>query len=164
MTEHNPLPRPEAVETAAEWLRMQGTRYAPEALRERLRAQGYTDAEVAAAEARAAPPPEEPARRDLRLPAAVIVIAVFVGTWALIAIPLLNVSKDGMSSSFAGTAAGILAFLLGIVGLPTLIIIADSDRLRRGTVGALVVVLTIPFLLLVVVGGLCVATTRGLVA
>jgi hypothetical protein len=106
----------------------------------------------------APPPPSEPARRDFRAIAAAIVIVGFLGIWAYVSIPLLLPSGD-QRSFIGGTGAAILGMLLGLIGLTTLFFIIDSERLRRGTTGALVAFLTVPFILLFVVAGLCVVTT-----
>jgi hypothetical protein len=152
------------IKEATAWLLANRDRYTEPALLEELRGSGYTEEEIAAISAEAArlapPPPLEPAHRDLRAIAAVIVIVGFLGVWAYLSIPWLFPPAD--ANGFPGaTGAAILATLLGLIGLTTLFFIFDSERLRRGTAGALVAVLAVPFLLLFVVAGLCVATTGG---
>ncbi|MEI7745422.1 MAG: hypothetical protein WCK58_16925 [Chloroflexota bacterium] len=155
-----PDPRPEAVETAAAWIREYGSQFRREALDERLRSQGYSELEILDAHRRAEQTAEEiPGRRDLRATAAVITITGFLGAWALVALPPLLAGR--MDQGMVWLMVGILAFILALIGLPTLILISDSKRLRRGTVNTVIAMLAIPFALLVIVAGLCVSALRG---
>lgn len=146
--------RPEAVREAAQWLRTNGALYTPEVLTANLRDAGYTDAEIAAArvEAATAPPP---VAQDLRAKAAAILIVAFLGVWVVFAFLLMRNDEAGYGS----LSAIILAAVLGTVGLISLAAIAANGRLRRGAEGALAAVLAIPFVVLVIVAGLCVLTT-----
>lgn len=156
-----PDPRPDAVGRAAAWLYAHRDQYTRDALDDRLREQGYTEPEISEAHLHmwdAAP--DEGRRRDLRATAAIILIVAFLGAWALISVPLLLADTDG--HGFAAAAAGILAVVLGAIGLPALIFVADNRALKRGTLGTLVAILALPFALLVVVAGMCVSVTRGM--
>lgn len=155
-------PQPEQVRAALDWLRGQDPRLSLEALAYQLRGAGYGAQEVAAAIAsrRAELDAAIPAGSDLRRRAAAILIVAFVATWGVLSWFLVNPRESYYK--FGSAAAMVLALLLGFFGLISLLGISQSGRLRRGAEGALVAVLTIPFVLLVIVAGLCVVTTNGL--
>jgi len=151
------------VKAATAWLLAHQDRYTEAALFEELRTSGYSDEEITAIRAEAqrlAPPPpvDDTQYRDYRAIAAIILIVAFLGVWALVTIPWM-LPPAGNTYGMSQVVGGILAFALGLIALPTLIVIIDSKRLRRGTLGALVAFLTVPFILLFVVAGLCVVTT-----
>ena len=158
-----PRPRREAIDRATEWLVANGTRYTAEALHHRLRESGdFTDAEIAAAEARAARALESadgPPPTDLRGRAGAIVVAAYVLVWAGLAWALV---AGPASTSFGSIAAGILAVALAPIGLVSYFVIDANDGLRRGATTAFTLALAIPFVLLVGIAGTCVVTT-GLV-
>jgi hypothetical protein len=148
--------RPEAVEAAAAWIVEHHERYSPDGLGAQLLAAGYSDAEVAAARAEAerrlaggAP------RGDLRARAAAILIVAFLGTWGILSWLLVAPREN----TYGPIAAGILAMVLAFVALLSLAVISQSRGLKRGAQGALVTILAVPFVLLVIVAGLCLATT-----
>jgi hypothetical protein len=157
-----PQPRPEAVETALTWLREQDPRLSPEALAARLRSQGYTESEVSEAirvrrsELEAGVPPA----RDLRRPATAVLVTTFLATWGVITLGLLA----RPSSSGLYGLEGVAALILGALLLPMLVVglalIRNNRRLQRGVMGAMALVLAVPFIYLVVVAGVCVATTN----
>jgi hypothetical protein len=157
-----PQPQPEAVQSALDWLRAQDPRLSLDVLAGQLRAAGYGNLEVEAAirarqaELDAALPPGT----DLRRRAATVLIVAFFGTWLVITVATLvrAVSNDMYSAQWI--YAGILAFMLLIILVPTLALVGRSGRLRRGSYGALAAVLAIPFVLLVIVAGTCVAFTN----
>jgi len=158
-------PRPEAVEAAAAWLRERGDTFTREALSRGLREAGYTEAEIRAAFARTLDGPADaaatPAGKDLRARAAVILIGVYFATWAVVSLLVEAPGTGTYGLRYWGFAAIILGGILGVLGLLSVIGVYNSGRLRRGVEGALVAVLAIPFILLAVVAGLCVATTVG---
>ena len=61
------------------------------------------------------------------------------------------------AEGFSVLVLGGLLFPMLLVGLA---IVKVSGRLKRGVSGAMVMVLIVPFIYLVVVAGLCVATTQ----
>ena len=155
-------PRPEAVETALAWLREQDPRLSDALARSSLRGQGYTDQEISAAmnarraELDAALPPGS----DLRGRAAAILIVAFLSVWGIITLALVT----GPPDQYLYGAEWLAALILGALLLPVLLIglaaVKLSGRLKRGVEGAMVVVLIVPFIFLVIIAGLCVATTR----
>jgi hypothetical protein len=156
-----PSPDPQAVERALAYLREHGRAYTREALGASLQEQGFSGRDVEAAWARYRAEQAEPrgAGRDLRGRASIILLVAFVGTWAVLSLPMLTGSS--LSSYGAGTVAtAILTFLLGVVLVASLSAVRRSRRLERGVEGALVAILAVPFVLLFVVAGLCVATVN----
>lgn len=154
--------RPEAVDRAVAWLAEYQGRYTDEALGAALQAQGYTAREIEAARAWAARAATgegpAPAGTDLRGRATRILVVAFLGTWAVLS--LLAETRWGGG---AGVIVGvILGVALGVVLLPSLFVIRNSGRLRRGVEGAMVAILALPFLLLFIIAGACVSTTNML--
>ena len=145
--------RPGAVEAAVAYLHEHGQRYTRASLDASLREQGFTDPEVAEAWLRhlAAQP------ADLRWRAGAIVILAFLGTWAVLAYLLMR--PESSSAGLGVIAAFILAVVLAVVAGVSLLGIGASGRLERGARSALVVALATPFVLLVIVAGLCVSST-----
>jgi len=154
-------PRPEAVEAALAWLRGHQATFTRDALASGLREAGYDDSEIAVAFERLDHEANEPAPRDLRARAAVILIGGYFVTWAVISYLVEAPGTGTYWLRYWGFAALVLGGLLGVLALASLIGVYNSSRLKRGTEGALVAVLAIPFVLLVIVAGLCVATTIG---
>ena len=154
-----PQPQPEAVQAALDWLRAQDPRLSLDALAGQLRAAGYGNLEVDAAirtrqaELDAALPPGT----DLRSRAATVLMVAFLGTWLVITIASF-VNHAG--NDLIGISAGIFAMLLLIILAPTLAVVRSSGRLRHGSYGMLAAILAIPFVLLVIVAGTCVALTN----
>jgi hypothetical protein len=149
-------PRPEAVEAATSWLREHQATLTEDALTAGLREAGYSEAEIAAAFGRLDREAIEPAPRDLRARAAVILVLGFLGTWLVLVLRMIAIAGTG---GWVGTAAVILGAILLVIGAISFAAIESSSRLRKGTTGALVAILAVPFVLLVIVAGLCVATT-----
>jgi hypothetical protein len=141
---------PQAVDRALAYLRDYGARYTRESLEASLREQGFTESDLAEAWRRFNA--EQP--RDLRARAAAILVVAFVGVWLAIAIPL------SANYTYGPIGAAILGALLLVVLVPALFAVDGSSRLREGVTGALVAMLAIPFVLLFVIAGLCVSTTR----
>jgi hypothetical protein len=146
--------RPDAVSGAASWLRAYGATYTREVLDEHLRQAGYRDVEIEAAWVQFT----APAGRDLRPRAAGYLLVGFVATWGLLAFLLVR-DDHGYGALAAMILAGVLLPILGL----SLVGVGMSDRLRRGVEGALAAILTLPFVLLVIVAGLCVATTGNVI-
>ncbi len=149
-------PRPEAVDAAIAWLRGHQATFTRDALASGLRDAGYSEAEIAAAFERAA---IEPAPRDLRSRAAAILIVAFLGTWLVLVLRMIAMAGTG---GFVGMAAVILGAILLVIGAISFAGIESSSRLRKGSTGMLIGILAVPFVLLVIVAGLCVATTGPL--
>jgi hypothetical protein len=152
-------PRPEAVEAALAWLRGHEATFTRDALASGLRDAGYSEAEIAAAFGRLDREALEPAPRDLRSRAAAILVVAFLGTWLVLVLRMIAVAGTG---GFVPVAAVILGTILLVIGAISFVGIESSSRLRTGTTGVLVAILAIPFVLLVIVAGLCVATTGPL--
>ena len=150
--------RPEAVDAALEWLRGHQATFTRDALASGLRDAGYSEAEIAAAFERLDSEAIEPATQDLRSRAAAILIVGFLGTWLVLVLRMIAVGGTG---GYVGTAAVILGAILLVIGAISFAGIESSARLRRGSTGMLVGILAVPFVLLVIVAGLCVATTSS---
>jgi hypothetical protein len=159
-----PQPDAEQVATALAWLRDQDPRLSLQVLAGSLRGAGYgadvVGAAVAARQADldAALPPGSDQRRT----AAALLIVAFFGTWAALSFLLMQPHANGGSYGFGQAAAMVLGVILALILLVSLIGVAASGRLRRGVAGAMAVVLAVPFILLVIVAGLCVVSTNGL--
>ena len=159
-----PQPDAEQVAMALAWLRDQDPRLSLRALAGSLRGAGYSaDAVSAAVAARqadldAALPPGTDRRRR----AAALLIVAFFGTWAALSILLVQPHPSSGSYGFGPLAAMVLGGILAPILFVSLLGVAASGRLRRGVAGAMVVVLVVPFILLVIVAGLCVVSTNGL--
>jgi hypothetical protein len=151
-----PGPRPEAVEHAAAYVAANRPHFTLDALESALRDEGYSEAEIAAAIGRPAIRDEPAQQQDLRGRAAAILIVGFLVVWGLVSLYLL---RPGPPYTTGWWLVWILAAVLSLVGLISLAGISQSKRLRRGVEGALVGVLAIPFVLLFIVAGLCMATT-----
>ena len=149
-------PRPEAVEAALAWLRGHQATFTRDALASGLRDAGYSEAEIAAAFERLDREAMEPATRDLRSRAAAILIVGFLGTWLVLVLRMIAIGGTG---GFVGLAAVILGAILLVIGAISFVGIESSSRLRKGSTGMLIGILAVPFVLLVIVAGLCVATT-----
>jgi hypothetical protein len=153
-------PDPAAVETALAWLREQDPRLTLDALGKQLRAAGYAQQEVNAAiaarqaELDAALPPGS----DLRRRAAAILVISFLAVWGIISLALI--AGGSVIYGAGGTGALILGALLLPMLLVGLAVVKASGQLKRGATSAMVLVLIVPFIYLVVVAGLCVATTH----
>jgi hypothetical protein len=152
-------PRSEAVEAAFAWLRGHQATFTRDALASGLRDAGYSEAEIAAAFERLDREAIEPATQDLRSRAAAILVIAFLGTWLVLVLRMIAIGGTG---GFVGLAAVILGAILLVIGAISFAGIESSSRLRKGTTGALVAILAVPFVLLVIVAGLCVATTSPL--
>jgi hypothetical protein len=138
------LPRAEVL---ARYLEANRGSFTDEALVASAAAAGYTPDEIAEAHARlqaqdAAAPVKATARR--------IVIGAYLVVYALL--------SAGMLANNFGGGAVILAVSLGIPFLISLAIVRGRGRLKPGTELALGGLLVLPLVMLVIVGGLCVAT------
>lgn len=143
----------EALANARRFIQQHRDTYTREAIVDQLRMGGYT-AEVIDEAYRlefAEPAPPVAPAADLRGRAAMILIAVFLLTWIVIG--------SGSAATTYGLGPWILGVALLLIGLASLIGIANSGRLRKGAEGALVTILAAPFVLLFIVAGICVATT-----
>jgi hypothetical protein len=99
-------------------------------------------------------PPFGYAARHPRLVTAAILTAAYVAMWLLFALV-----TDWNASYAAPLTTVILAAVLGVLGLISLAYVAATKRLTSGGRAAIVGVLTVPIILLLVIGGLCVPFT-----
>jgi hypothetical protein len=147
-------------EALAEHLRANRDAYTPEALARAARAAGYPDSEIEAAGEVAGETSATAAGFRPRTRARILVLAMYGGTFLGFAFVFL--SKPSAMQYGWGFALAILAVTLGLALLLSLRTIGRSGS-RAGTAsGAVAALLALPILFLVVVTGLCVATTAPL--
>lgn len=148
---------------AVAWLRVNRIRYTDLALNHELRTAGYSEDEIGLirAEVDRLDPPRQhtwPEYHDYRMTAGIIVIVSFFIVWAVISVPFLlqGSGASGMGGILSGILFSVLAVILGV----TLVAINYSDGLQRATAGTVAAALAFPFVMLFIVAGICVATTR----
>jgi hypothetical protein len=129
-------------------------RYTRHALDQAARTAGYSDNDAAAAWTLIDMEDggKAPAARYATI-ARVIVVALYVATF------ILFVGGSNMSARTYGVGVAVLAVTLLLVGGIALLIVGRSKVVSRDPLPALATLLAAPFILLVVVAGLCVATT-----
>lgn len=144
-------PHPEVVQVALAWLRTHGTGVDDERLERALLDAGYEPQDVAAAMIayHGGTPPE-----DLRGRAATILVVGFVLAWLAVATILSAVNPP---YGLAGAGAMVLGIVLLVVLGFALLAVGASGKLRSGSRDALAVAIAIPFVLLFVLAGSCVA-------
>jgi hypothetical protein len=134
--------------------RLHGGRYTRFALDQAARAAGYSDNDIAAAWSRI--DMEEggkaPAGRSAAI-ARIVILVLYLATFVLF------VAGSDMSQRTYGVGVAILAVTLLIVGGVSLLIVGRSKVVSRNLPAAVTSLLALPFILLVIVAGLCVATT-----
>jgi hypothetical protein len=154
-----PPPAPPDGETARRdalirHFRLHGGQYTRFALDQAARSAGYSDNDIAGAWS--AIDVEEggkvPAARSARI-ARIIILVLYFAVFAFF------VGGSNMASRTYGVGVPILAVTLLIVGGISLLIVGRSKVVSRDPLAALTSLLALPFILLVIVAGLCVATT-----
>jgi hypothetical protein len=139
----------EALPAVAEYVERNIDRYTRDALLAAALAAGYTEADVKRAiDSTAARRRPEPDVRRVRS----IVIGAYLVTYLILAAGLLT-SPTTTIGSFGGLAVVILTILLGLALLMSL------GWLAMDWVSSFVGLISVPLVLLVLVGGACVATT-----
>jgi hypothetical protein len=105
--------------------------------------------------------------RDLRRRAATILILGTLATWALVVVFFWIFGSQPERSSYESASwlvvlgGGAIGVCLLVVLMVSLLAVGLSDRLRRGAEGALVAILAVPFILIVILAGLCVGPFVG---
>jgi hypothetical protein len=134
--------------------RLHGGRYTRFALEQAARAAGYSDNDIAAAWTLIDMEDggKAPAARFAAIAKAIVVV-LYLATFALF------VAGSDMSARTYGVGVPILAVVLLIAGGISLLIVSRSKVVSRNPLAALATLLAVPFIFLVVVAGLCVATT-----
>jgi uncharacterized membrane protein SirB2 len=152
-------PAPPAGETArrdllASHFRLHDGRYTRLALEQAARSAGYSDNDIAAAwslidmdDAGKAP-----AARSARI-ARIVILVLYLATFAVFVV------GSNMPAMTYGVGVPILAVTLLIVGGISLLIVGRRKVVSRNPAAALTSLLALPFILLFIVAGLCVATT-----
>lgn len=146
------------VASLSEYFLAGAERYTPEALIQAAMESGFSSAEIEEAHARALDRQrDEAAAAPVRRRALWIVVAAYALAYSALAVALMG--SDNRYGA-ATIALGVLTFVLGVA----LLISINWVRRRRPTAeqlqGAMLTMLSLPFVLLVAVAGLCVATTR----
>lgn len=152
-------PAPPAGESArrdalARHFRAHGGRYTRFALDQAARSAGYSDNDIAAAWSLI--DVEEggkvPAGRSTAI-ARFIILVLYLAVFAFF------IGASNMATRTYGVGVPILALTLLIVGGISLLIVGRSKVVSRNPAAALTSLLALPFILLFIVAGLCVATT-----
>jgi hypothetical protein len=133
-------------------------RYTPEALRQAASESGYSPEEIDEAYSRATRRQrDEEVTAPIRRRALWIVLAAYALAYTALGVALLGTDNRYGAATIA---LGVLTFVLGIA----LLISINWVRGRRPSAGqlqgAMLTMLSLPFVLLVSVAGLCIATTR----
>jgi len=137
-------------------------RFTEAALTAAAQSSGYTPDEIATAIASVAKRrADEAAARPVKARARRYVLAAYGITFLVFAFALLRPTAP--DHSFAPVALGILGFTMLIALLLGLAWVAGRRPSAERAEGALGVMLAVPFVLLVVVAGLCVVTTGPLI-
>ena len=154
-------PTPEAPDPIADYIRANRDQYTRDAMRDRLIEAGHdpvaVDAalEADAASAAVARPASSWVEQNLRLVTALLVVAAYVGMWALFAL-LTNWDAPG----YVTFTTWVFAAVLGLFGLVSLVYVGMTKRLTAGGQAAILGAMIIPVILLLVLAGLCVPFTR----
>ncbi len=134
--------------------RLHGGRYTRFALEQVARSAGYSDNDIAAAwslidmEEGGTAPAASSART-----ARMVILVLYFATFALFVV------GSNMPAMTYGLGVPILAVTLVIVGGISLLIVGRAKVVSRNPAAALTSLLALPFILLVIVAGLCFATT-----
>jgi hypothetical protein len=159
-SEPAPVPPPPAAagdddEELFRYLLRNEDRFTDDALRQAAADAGHAPASIAAARARVAATHEGkvPANRYATW-ARAVVVATYLGTFALFAW-----GSDLVEATY-GVGAMILGVVLLVTGLISLSVIGRPKVVAQDPLAALAGLLAVPFVLLVIVAGLCVVTTN----
>jgi hypothetical protein len=134
--------------------RLHGGRYTRFALEQAARAAGYSDNDIAAAWSRI--DMEEGGKAPAGRAAAVarsVILVLYVATFAIF------VGGSDMSQRTYGVGVAILAVTLVVTGIISLLVVGRAKVVSRNPSAAIAGLLALPFILLFIVAGLCVATT-----
>jgi hypothetical protein len=124
------------------------------ALEQAARAAGYSDNDIAAAWSRI--DMEEGGKAPAGRAAAIakfIILVLYVATFAIF------VGGSDMSQRTYGLGVAILAVTLVVTGIISLLVVGRAKVVSRNPSAAVAGLLALPFILLFIVAGLCVATT-----
>jgi hypothetical protein len=149
-----------------EYLWVNRDRFTEEALASAAQAAGYTADEIStAARSVAKRRADEAAAKPVRARARRYVLAAYGITFLVFAIAFLRPTGPDNSyyRGFGPVALGVLGFTMLIALLLGLVWIGGRRPSADRAEGALGVMLAVPFVLLIVVAGLCVATTGSLI-
>jgi len=129
-------------------------RYTRFALEQAARAAGYSDNDIAAAWSGIdmEDAGKVPAARSAAI-ARVVIIVLYLATFAIF------VGGSDLGSRTYGAGTAVLAVTLVIVGLISLLIVGRRKVVSSNPSAAVASLLAVPFILLFIVAGLCVATT-----
>jgi hypothetical protein len=134
--------------------RLHGGRYTRFALEQAARAAGYSDNDIAAAWSRI--DMEEGGKAPAGRAAAVarsVILVLYVATFAIF------VGGSDMSQRTYGVGVAILAVTLVVTGIISLLVVGRAKVVSRNPSAAIAGLLALPFILLFIVAGLCIATT-----
>jgi hypothetical protein len=134
--------------------RLHGGRYTRFALEQAARAAGYSNNDIAAAWSRI--DMEEGGKAPAGRAAAVarsVILVLYVATFAIF------VGGSDMSQRTYGVGVAILAVTLVVTGIISLLVVGRAKVVSRNPSAAIAGLLALPFVLLFIVAGLCVATT-----
>jgi hypothetical protein len=136
------------------YIRSNRDRYTGQALRQQLLAAGHPAESVDAALAAEFLPAADAqaGTRDLRPPATLVMVVAYVVTF-------VAVTAMRAGASYVTTLEALLAINLIVIGLISFVLVWRNKQLAAGVAGALVVGLIVPFVLLVIVAGTCLALT-----
>ena len=129
-------------------------RYTRFALEQAARTASYSDNDIAAAWSAIdfEDAGKAPAARSASI-ARLVILVLYLATF------FLFVAGSDMGSRTSGVGTGILAVTLLLVGAVSLLLVGRRKVVSRNLSAALAGMLAVPFILLVIVAGLCVATT-----
>jgi hypothetical protein len=134
--------------------RLHGGRYTRFALEQAARAAGYSNNDIAAAWSRI--DMEEGGKAPAGRAAAVarsVILVLYVATFAIF------VGGSDMSQRTYGVGVAILAVTLVVTGIISLLVVGRAKVVSRNPSAAIAGLLALPFILLFIVAGLCIATT-----
>jgi hypothetical protein len=124
------------------------------ALEQAARAAGYSDNDIAAAWSAIdlEDAGRAPAARSAFI-ARLVILVLYLATF------FLFVAGSDLGSRTSGVGTGILAVTMLLVGTVSLLLVGRRKVVSRNLSAAVAGLLAVPFILLVIVAGLCVATT-----
>jgi hypothetical protein len=138
------------------YIRSARLEYTREAIDDRLRAAGYADDDVAEAWRRVLAEDQAAGLADRRGLASRIVMLSYVGFWLFYAVASAVTPGRGYLD-FRGLAVIVLGFVLLVPMLVGIATVRRSRRLRLATSGAVLSAIAAPIVLLVGIGGVCLA-------
>ena len=142
--------------TAADYLRLNRTKYTKQALDRTLRSAGYADAEIEAAWEALASQDRAAGLTDRRGTAAVVLIGAYAGVWLLYVLAFSTVPR--LEMDFREIAFLVFAIVLAVPLLIALAFVWRSRNLRAADGHMTLAALTAPLLILLALAGSCLAT------